>query len=165
MEDVAVAVTVKLFYSFFIKMHDNLTCCRADSQVLFHSLHVSVKTQMACFFCQPFVFFFFVHSSSAALTCCEAAKGQINPSVQEVQLFALTCWFTHCREGSCKDLHSGLRHSTETRTLSPPLPPLFFSLSRWHPNTNSHWVLEQLSSRCSDSLLITPSRIHALQIG
>ena len=89
------AVTVESFYSFFIKMHDNATCCRADSQVLFNSAVFLSKLKWLASFGQPFVFFvvvfFFVHSSSAALTCCEAAKGQINPSVQEVQLFALTC--------------------------------------------------------------------------
>lgn len=70
MEYVAVAVTVESFYSFFIKMHDNATCCRADSQVLFNSLRVSVKTQMACFFWPAFCFFCCCVFFCAQLQCC-----------------------------------------------------------------------------------------------
>lgn len=164
MEYVAVAVTVESFYSFFIKMHDNVTCCRADSQVLFHSLHVSVKTQMACFFCQPFVFCFFCTAPALHWLVVRLPKGKSTPRCRKSS-FLLWPADSLTAETDRAKTFTPVWDTRLKQELSLLLFPPFFSLSRWHPNTNSHWVLEQLSSRCSDSLLITPSRIHALQIG
>ena len=70
--------------------------------------------------------FFSVHThSTAALTCCAAAKGLIKPSVKGVQLL-LQPADSHRGDGSCEDLHCGLRQSAETRIFSLPLTSFLF---------------------------------------
>lgn len=100
---------------FFFNVHVNITCCQAHAE-LFLFGPFSCQTQMTASFGQFLLFSRF----STALTCCVAAKGLIKPSVKEVQLF-LQPADSHCGDGLCKDLHSGLRQSTETRIFSPPL--------------------------------------------